>query len=204
MTIRVRMTPHLEDVNGESGIVTIIRKYFQHLPNYGIELVGRKEDSFDILAVHAGTSGKYPLDARTVAHCHGLSFSAEYPALSWEWAANEAVITSLLRADQITVTIGLIGMRERAAQLGGEISFGGGGQTAQTALITVTLATRDQREESIWAIGDRWRSALAAMPGFRSVQVYEFGATPMSTSRAPISEGCRFPWKSTYRRTQST
>ena len=56
MTIKVRMTPHLEDVNGESGIVTIIRKYFQHLPNYGIELVGRKEDSFDILAVHAGTS----------------------------------------------------------------------------------------------------------------------------------------------------
>lgn len=68
----------------------------------------------------------------------------------------------------------------------GEISFGGGGQTAQTALITVTLDTRDEREESIWTIGDRWRADLNQMPGFRSLQVYEFGATPMATSRAPI------------------
>lgn len=68
----------------------------------------------------------------------------------------------------------------------GEISFGGGGQTLQTAQITVTLDTRDQRDESIWEIGDHWRAELAGMPGIRSLQVYEFGATPMSTSRAPI------------------
>lgn len=68
----------------------------------------------------------------------------------------------------------------------GEISFGGGGRTSQNAMITVTLATRDQRKESIWDIGDRWRAALSEIPGIRSLQVYEFGATPMSTSRAPI------------------
>jgi multidrug efflux pump subunit AcrB len=69
----------------------------------------------------------------------------------------------------------------------GEISFGGG-QTAQTALITVTLDTWDERDESIWAIGNRWRAELNEIPGFRSVQVYEFGATPMATSRAPIDK----------------
>ncbi|MDX9786060.1 MAG: efflux RND transporter permease subunit [Desulfobacterales bacterium] len=68
----------------------------------------------------------------------------------------------------------------------GEISFGGGGQTTQSVLITVTLVTRDQRSESIWEIGNQWRDHLSRMPGIRSFQVYEFGATPMSTSRAPI------------------
>ncbi len=68
----------------------------------------------------------------------------------------------------------------------GEISFGGGGQTARAANITITLATRDQRKESIWDIMDQWRKELSEMPGLRSFQVYEFGATPMSTSRAPI------------------
>lgn len=67
----------------------------------------------------------------------------------------------------------------------GEISFGGG-RTVRNALITVTLNTRDQRRESIWEIVDRWRSALANMPGIRSFQVYEFGATPVGSSKAPI------------------
>jgi len=68
----------------------------------------------------------------------------------------------------------------------GEISFGGGGQTSQSAMITVSLATRDQRNKTIWEIGDQWRSEISKLPGIRSLQVYEFGASPMSTSRAPI------------------
>lgn len=102
--MRVRMTPHLDDVKyGESGIHQVVKKYFQHLPKYGIELVGRKDDSFDILAVHAGTATHFTNDINVVAHCHGLYFTGDYSALSWEWAANEAVIESLRRADGITV-----------------------------------------------------------------------------------------------------
>lgn len=68
----------------------------------------------------------------------------------------------------------------------GEISFGGGGQTAQQAFIIVTLTTRDQRKRTIWEIEDHWRERISALPGIRSLQVYEYGATPMTTSRAPV------------------
>jgi len=68
----------------------------------------------------------------------------------------------------------------------GQISFGAGGQTAQQAMITVNLLTRDQRKNNIWQIEDQWRSKMSKIKGLRSLQVYEFGATPMSSSRAPV------------------
>ncbi|SFM99801.1 efflux RND transporter permease subunit [Thermodesulforhabdus norvegica] len=68
----------------------------------------------------------------------------------------------------------------------GEISFGAGGQTAQKAFLIVTLTTRDQRDRTIWEIEDEWREKISALPGIRSLQIYEYGATPMATSRAPI------------------
>lgn len=102
--IKVRMTPHLDDVqHGESGIHEIIKKWFQHLPAYGIDLVSKKTDSFDILAVHAGMASRFSNDINIVAHLHGLYWTADYSALSWEWEANSAVIESMRRADLITV-----------------------------------------------------------------------------------------------------
>jgi len=68
----------------------------------------------------------------------------------------------------------------------GEISFGAGGQTAQQALLVVNLTTRDQRRRSIWDIADDWRRAISAIPELRSLQIHEYGASPMSTSKAPI------------------
>ncbi len=68
----------------------------------------------------------------------------------------------------------------------GEISFGGGGQSAQKAFVIVNMKTRDQRERSVWQIVDAWRSKMEQIPELRSLQVYEYGASPMSTSRAPI------------------
>lgn len=68
----------------------------------------------------------------------------------------------------------------------GEISFGGGGQSAQKAFVIVNMKTRDQRDRSVWQIVDAWRSRMEQIPELRSLQVYEYGASPMSTSRAPI------------------
>ncbi|MCK8603757.1 efflux RND transporter permease subunit [Desulfoferrobacter suflitae] len=68
----------------------------------------------------------------------------------------------------------------------GQVSFGAGGQTAQKGLLTINLTTRDRRERSIWQIADHWRERIEEMPELRSLQIYEYGATPMSTSRAPI------------------
>jgi multidrug efflux pump subunit AcrB len=68
----------------------------------------------------------------------------------------------------------------------GEISFGAGAQSAQKAFLIVNMKTRDQRPRSIWEIVDGWRDRIQQLPGLRSLQVYEYGASPMSTSRAPI------------------
>ena len=68
----------------------------------------------------------------------------------------------------------------------GEISFGGGAQSAQKVFMVVNLKTRDQRNRTIWEIVDGWRAGMNQLPGLRSLQVYEYGASPMSTSRAPI------------------
>jgi multidrug efflux pump subunit AcrB len=69
----------------------------------------------------------------------------------------------------------------------GQISFGGGGTTAQTAKITVHLVDRTQRSETIWQIQDSWREKLAAIPGVRSSRINEYGATPMATTKAPLN-----------------
>jgi len=68
----------------------------------------------------------------------------------------------------------------------GEISFGGGGATAQTGKLTVHLVDRLHRKQTIWEIEDRWRAQLARLPGVRSFRVSEFGATPLSTTKAPL------------------
>lgn len=68
----------------------------------------------------------------------------------------------------------------------GQISFGGGGETAQTASLLVTLVDRKQRESTIWDMENRWREQLRAMDGVRTFHVTEFGATPLSTTRAPL------------------
>jgi len=68
----------------------------------------------------------------------------------------------------------------------GEISFGGGGATAQSARITIHMVDRKHRSETIWQIEDKWREQLRRIPGVRSFRVSEYGATPLSTTKAPL------------------
>ncbi len=68
----------------------------------------------------------------------------------------------------------------------GEISFGGGGSTAQTGKIKITLLDRTQRADDIWKIQDLWRGKLRKMEGVQDFTVSEYGATPLSTTRAPL------------------
>lgn len=68
----------------------------------------------------------------------------------------------------------------------GQISFGGGGATTQSANITVHLVNRTHRDHTIWEIEDEWREALKEIPGVKSFRVSEYGATPVSTTRAPL------------------
>lgn len=68
----------------------------------------------------------------------------------------------------------------------GQTSFGGGGATAQSGKLTIHLTDRTHRKETIWEIQDQWRDALRKLPGVRSFRISEYGATPVSTTRAPL------------------
>ena len=68
----------------------------------------------------------------------------------------------------------------------GQVSFGSGGATTQSATLTIHLVNRKQRKETIWDIMAEWRSGLQTLPGIKSFRVSEYGATPMATTRAPL------------------
>ena len=103
--LKVMMIPHTDTIaaQGASGIQTLVRKYFKYLPDYGIELVHPHADSFDLLAVHAGTTNKFPIGTPHVSHIHGLYWTADFDAYGWEHKANRNVINSLRNAETVTV-----------------------------------------------------------------------------------------------------
>ena len=65
------------------------------------------------------------------------------------------------------------------------ISFGSG-RLAQQGQLTVHLVDRFHRKASIWQIEADLRERFRAVPGLRSVDVFDFGATPLSTIRASV------------------
>lgn len=100
MTTKVLMLPHLRQLTGqESGINRVVEAYFAYLPKYDIEMVRPDATSYDVKAVHAGMTGS---DC-TVAHLHGLYFTADYDAAEWEYRVNARVIEACRSAKQITV-----------------------------------------------------------------------------------------------------
>ncbi len=68
----------------------------------------------------------------------------------------------------------------------GQISFGGGGATAQSARLVIHMIDRMHRKETIWQIEDKWRAQLRVMDGVKDFRVSEYGATPLSTTKAPL------------------
>ena len=67
----------------------------------------------------------------------------------------------------------------------GVISFGKG-RTPQMGLITAHFVDRFHRKESLWQIEDRLRDKFQGIPSLKYVDVYDFGATPLSSISAPI------------------
>ena len=65
------------------------------------------------------------------------------------------------------------------------ISFGAG-RLPQQGNITVHLSDRFHRDASIWEIEDALRRDFHSIPGLKSVDVFDFGATPLSTIRASV------------------
>jgi multidrug efflux pump subunit AcrB len=65
------------------------------------------------------------------------------------------------------------------------ISFGSG-RLAQQGQITVHLVDRFHRRASIWQIEDDLRARFRTVPGWKSVDVFDSGATPLSSIRASV------------------
>jgi hypothetical protein len=96
--MRVCMIPSVQKMGAEeSGIKRVVEAYTRYLGGMGVEFVS-ENDSYDVKAVHAGSV----VDA-DVAHCHGLYWTADYPAALWEWKANAMVTMSVRNAKVVTV-----------------------------------------------------------------------------------------------------
>ena len=65
------------------------------------------------------------------------------------------------------------------------VSFGSG-KNPQVGNITINLVDRFHRKQSIWQIEKNLRSEFNTIPGLKSVDIFEYGATAMSSIKAPI------------------
>lgn len=65
------------------------------------------------------------------------------------------------------------------------VSFGSG-KNPQQGNITINLVDRFHRKQSIWQIEDNLRKEFTSIGGLKSVDIFEFGATAMSSIRAAV------------------
>ena len=101
--------------------------------------------------------------------------------------------SSLLQANAILsrmeeVIRGEEGVVSVSSTLGSEpsvVSFGSG-KNPQQGNITVNLVDRFHRKQSMWRIEDDMRRKFLGIPGMKSVDVFDYGATPLSSIRSTV------------------
>jgi multidrug efflux pump subunit AcrB len=98
-------------------------------------------------------------------------------------AATEAALAQLeaivLTRPEVTSVSAVVGSEPAV------ISFGAG-RLPQQGQITVHLVDRFHRTASIWDIEADLRDRFSVVPGLKSIDVFDFGATPLSTIRASV------------------
>ena len=67
----------------------------------------------------------------------------------------------------------------------GVLSLGSGSLPSE-ARMTINCTNRFERAENIWQIEDEIRAHLRGLKNVKAVDVYDFGATPMSSIKAPV------------------
>ncbi len=68
----------------------------------------------------------------------------------------------------------------------GVLSMGSGSLPTE-AMMTINCVNRFERQESIWQIEDEIRQQLTGLKNVKDVDVYDFGATPMASIKAPVN-----------------
>ena len=80
------------------------------------------------------------------------------------------------------------GFKKSSTTLGSEpavISFGSE-NTPQEGTMTIHFVNRFERDASIWEIQKQLKAAFQAIPEFKTVHIYEYGATPLAAIAAPV------------------
>lgn len=103
--ISVAMFPHIDDLQPEptAGISRVVKNYFDHLPNHGIEMAEKGSEEVDLVAIHAGALSSLPQYIPIVSHCHGLYFTADKDMGIWTHGINQTVIEIVRHANTVTV-----------------------------------------------------------------------------------------------------
>jgi len=99
-------------------------------------------------------------------------------------ASKIEAITSRME-DIIRKTPGFVRLSTTAGSEPGVISFGSG-RALQQGMMTIHFVDRFHRKASIWQIEDRLRNAFRRIPGLTYVDVFDYGATPLSSIKAPV------------------
>ncbi|PNU20999.1 AcrB/AcrD/AcrF family protein [Geothermobacter hydrogeniphilus] len=68
----------------------------------------------------------------------------------------------------------------------GVLSLGSGSLPTETTM-TINCVDRFHRQATIWQLEDRFRRKLAGLQNVKAVDVYDFGATPLSSIKAPVN-----------------
>lgn len=104
------------------------------------------------------------------------------------WPNSPVAVTESVVAEMEKRILAAPGFVRMAAVVGAEpgvISFGAD-RTPQEGLMTVHFKNRFEREKSIWEIEADLRESFSAIPGLKQADVYDYGATPLSSIAAPI------------------
>lgn len=98
--LRVKSIPSVSSIGGhESGIKRVIEAYTRYSEKCGFTYV---DDNYQVVAIHAGMTTRLEFEYPIVSHIHGLYWTSDYLASSWEWQANAKVIASMRHAERIT------------------------------------------------------------------------------------------------------
>lgn len=106
------------------------------------------------------------------------------------FSANETVETAEQRIAPF-----LVWLHQRPDVLMSSVSFGsepgvlslGSGALPTEAVMTINCTNRFERTETLWQIEDAIREQLSTLVNVKAVDVYDFGATPMSSIKAPMN-----------------
>ncbi len=101
--------------------------------------------------------------------------------------------SSLSRSDEVVLAMEKIirnqeGVVSISSILGSEpsvVSFGSG-RNPQQGNMTVNLVDRFHRKQTLWEVEEAMRKGFLTLPGLKSVDVFDYGATAMSSVRAAV------------------